>query len=173
MQSRRHVDWLPPSNPRELPNGDCLPAGVKTWDSGTILNRNGKRFMLYLMPPASGFSYSTSGAQRYQAVCQAAGLRTVGNGYSSYANNCQRYNCMPVGCHNSCPGSTYGKIERSQQDLYWGSSGDMADNLAKNTGWDVQLMVHYYSNAYPYVKSVGTSLQSYANYYPVCGRELD
>ena len=79
----------PPTNPRELPNGDCLPAGVKTWDSGTILNRNGKRFMLYLMPPTSGFSYNQAGSQRYQAVCQGAGLRTVGNGYSSYANNCQ------------------------------------------------------------------------------------
>ena len=148
----------PKANPFRLPNGKCLAAGTKVWNSGAKPNKNGNRFILYLMPATSGFQSNTNGANKYKAICSAAGLHTVVSGYSSYSNNCRRWGCMPV-----------------ISDGSWGSSSDVDDQVASHTGWtgkSTPLLIHAYNNGYPYVYGRGTSVSSGSQYRAVCGKPI-
>ena len=52
------------------------------WDSGDVVNTNGRTFSLYLLPaqPPGTFSFDGASARQYAALCAAAGLHTVAPG---------------------------------------------------------------------------------------------
>ena len=69
------------------------------WDSGDILNGNGRGFTLYLLPKVF-FPHSRSGSLLYQALCEMVGLQTVGNGFQ-YTDESHRYHSYWSNCNNN------------------------------------------------------------------------
>ena len=137
-----------------IPTG-CWPE----WDSGSVVNKNGKHFKLYLLP-ATTFTWSVAGGTKYKGLCEAAGLRTVASGYSSYANSCSSWNCMPL------PASG------------WGTTSNVDDSIHTKTTWgdsSVGLVMTYYSDAnYPYnYPHDSGAFDTSHTYHPICGKEIE
>ena len=132
---------------------------VKSFPAAADRNRNGKPFTLYKMAPMPKgyFSYDAAGANRYKAICAAAGLRTVGSGYGSNSDNCARWGCMTVGKSG------------------WGSSSDVDDEIRRNTGWSVDVVIHAHNTGFPYgyndCQSAVATCWNQKAFVPICGLE--
>eukprot|EP01046_Picozoa_sp_COSAG06_P000291 COSAG06_NODE_8_length_37897_cov_42.611884_10_plen_1146_part_00 len=140
------------------------------WGSGTTTNRAGSTFTLYLLPPQSAnyFSDDSTGAQRYRALCEAAGLQTVGSGFNqAYASNQAPYNSMPLPGAHGCTTGNCGATD--QNGVYWGTTSDVDDAVNSATGWS-DFVTRHYSDDKPwnYDQGVGGWDRALS---PVCGRE--
>jgi hypothetical protein len=96
------------------------------WESGTVTNRAGNTFTLFLLP-AQVLTSDAAGSTSYRAACEEHGWRTVGTGVggpNNYYETCAPYNCMPL------PGA-----------FGYGSEG-----IYYNTGWG-DLAVHHHAYA--------------------------
>ena len=133
-------------------------SSVRVWSSTSLSsyskNRNGKTFDLFLMNAETGFSHNSASATKYKQVCTAAGLKTVGTGYSSYYSRCSSYGCMPL------PASG------------WGSTTDVDNQIISYTKWaSTTLLLHSYNYGYPMVYNSNNNVYSQYYYHPVCARE--
>jgi hypothetical protein len=126
-----------------------------------VKNANNRGFALYRMAavPKGTFDATSAGADTYKAICAAAGLRTVGSGYSSYPQHCARWGCVTVA-----------------KDGSWGSSSDVEDYIRSKTGWSVPVLIHGYSDGYPWgyddCSSKGASCWRTTSFVPICGLEI-
>jgi hypothetical protein len=126
-----------------------------------VKNANNRGFALYRMAavPKGTFDGTVAGADKYKAICAAAGLRTVGSGYISYSQNCARWGCVTVA-----------------KDGSWGSSSDVEDYIRSKTGWSVPVLIHGYSDGYPWgyddCSSKGASCWRTTSFVPICGLEI-
>jgi hypothetical protein len=124
-------------------------------------NKNGKRFVLYLMPTPQLFTYDQSGLNKYSAICSNAGLKMVISGFSSYSDNCAGGKCIPL------PGKDN---KNDENDQHWGSSSDVDDYIHQVTGWD-DFVIHHYGDNKPYNYPSGSSGWATPKR-AVCGIEL-
>ena len=125
-----------------------------TWNSGSITNFNGQPFTLYRMAGATGFTHDAAGANRYWAICAAAGLHTLGPGYAaSYFANCAPWGCMPT------PGPNMNAI--------WGSTSNVDDAIASVANWtDYNILIHAYNNGFPFAYPDDATIGRDSIYYP-------
>eukprot|EP01047_Picozoa_sp_COSAG01_P005105 COSAG01_NODE_172_length_23108_cov_26.690496_3_plen_233_part_00 len=70
---------------------------IAAWDSASFLNRNGRTFVLYLMPPMQ-FAGSQAGVSTYVNVCTRHGFSPVVTSSVFYhaLETCQPHGCMPA-----------------------------------------------------------------------------
>jgi hypothetical protein len=90
-------------------NVSATPLGwggiIDVWDSGAVVNSNGRSFTLFLMASSGGrgvFSPNGVGGQHYAEMCAAAGLVPIAAGRS--ANWDAPRNCQSSGCMGLSPG---------------------------------------------------------------------
>jgi hypothetical protein len=114
-------------------NLDSVAAG-----KSAVTNKNGKRFVLFLMPTPQLFTGGQAGFDQYAGICAGAGLKMVMSGRSSYSNNCDDGKCIPL------PGNGGSGTDANGQ--YWGSSTDVDDAIATVTGWRDFVFHHHDEN---------------------------
>ena len=141
------------------------------WDSGEILNGNGRSFTLYLLPKHP-FAHTDFDAAMYQTLCEMVGLQSVGNGFQytdesyrdqSYWSNCEQYGCMPLpddyalGSQASPCGAALCALGRCtccdaviiidgvrhEPPECWGTSNNFKDAVQTHTGWR-DFVIHDY-----------------------------
>ena len=126
---------------------------VSAWDSGETTNYAGNTFTLFKLP-AFPFTDDAAGLALYQSSCQAAGLLTVGPGYTSY-NQGTTYQCsalgsgvcMPLPCESSASAAAAG-CSTTHGAGEWGTS-DHDDKIHLHTGWRDFVVQHTDSNQRP------------------------
>lgn len=132
----------------------CAP---KMWASG-VTNPRGYKFKLFKMPPQSGFRENHNGQNKYEHLCQNAGLKMVGCGTQGHRS--QNYPSRAV----AMPAS-------------WGCN--MMSNLKSKTGLCTDfncLALQEYpdSSGWLYTNGPNGAQQSVAatTYQPICGCEI-
>lgn len=146
--------------PTFSPPGWQLPfiAAINVYSSGAQGNKHGKAFLLYLLPLPAKYFWGTGARRIYEAACISAGLKIVASGYGDYFDTVCGTTpelCMPLVANG---------------DNNWGSTSDVNDKIAAETGW-TNFVISYYSDKDFVYNYPGDTGGFDAMKRPVCGIE--
>lgn len=133
-------------------------AAIDVYSSGAQGNKHGKAFLLYLLPLPAKYFWGSGARRIYEAACISAGLKIVASGYGDYFDTVCGTTpelCMPL-------------VANGDND--WGSTSDVDDKIAAETGW-TNFVISYYSDKDYVYNYPGGSGGFDAMKRPVCGIE--
>lgn len=128
------------------------------YSSGAQGNKHGKAFLLYLLPLPAKYFWGSGARRIYEAACISAGLKIVASGYGDYFDTVCGTTpelCMPL-------------VANGDND--WGSTSDVDDKIAAETGW-TNFVISYYSDKDYVFNYPGDSGGFDVMKRPVCGIE--